>query len=33
MGMRNPPHPGELIRYECLKPTESAKVASSGTRP
>ena len=20
MGMRNPPHPGELIRYECLEP-------------
>ena len=20
MGMRNPPHPGEIIRYECLEP-------------
>ena len=20
MGMHNPPHPGEIVRYECLKP-------------
>ena len=20
MGMQNPPHPGEIIRYECLEP-------------
>ena len=20
MGMRNPPHPGEIVRYECLEP-------------
>ncbi|MCY4450030.1 MAG: HigA family addiction module antitoxin [Chloroflexi bacterium] len=20
MGMHNPPHPGEIIRYECLEP-------------
>jgi addiction module HigA family antidote len=31
MPMRNPPHPGQLVRYECLEPlslsvTEGAKV-------
>ncbi len=20
MGMQNPPHPGEIVRYECLEP-------------
>ena len=20
MGMHNPPHPGEIVRYECLEP-------------
>jgi len=31
MGMKNPPHPGESVRYDCLEPlgltvTEGAKI-------